>query len=130
MELALRMCTLRQKPAEPAHQAIIQSMRLAKISRDGQRAIVSVSPSQDFVSWLIQSRLACFPAGRKVFFFPPQRQLFNRDHGCSHLEHKRGAPSPTNSQGTYSWRWNAHNYSSLSLLGDLRPHQPEQERPC
>lgn len=93
MALALRMCTLRQKPAEPAHRAIIQSMRLAKISRDGQRAIVSVSPSQDFVSWLIQSRLACFPAGRKSFFFPPQRQLFNRDHGCSHLEHKRGAPS-------------------------------------
>lgn len=44
-----------------------------------------LSPFHDFVSWLIQSRLACSPAGRKDF---PQRQLFSRDHGCSHVEHK------------------------------------------
>lgn len=45
-----------------------------------------LSPFHDLVSRLIQSRLARSPAGRKD---SPQRQLFSRDHGCSHVEHKR-----------------------------------------
>lgn len=74
------------KTCRAASWAIIWFIELVRISRNVQRAIVSVSPFHDFVSWLIQSRLVRFPAGRKHF---PQRQLFSRDHGCSPVEHKR-----------------------------------------
>lgn len=91
------MCTLRQKPAEPACWAIIWSLQLVKISRDVEHAIVSLSPSHDSVSWLIQSRLACFPTGRKDFFFPLKDSYLTVTMAAAILNTKGEAPSPTDS---------------------------------